>query len=346
MRRHQIPFLIFTLAVISLLLGCAEREDAVMPYGSGGSALVYISTTQVRGTAKDVAVVGNLAYVADEPFGISIYDVTDPSQPQLVDSLDLVNSTKADLIAVDASGRIAAVQTDGDIKIYDLATKEFLMNRGSRGHVDIEVYFEDNVMRLFRCDTDAGDGFNYETFTNTGSEDTLSFSSSPDLSSQYKELYSLYGFCLGSNNTGYITRNSAGLAVVDYGVSGSAEVLGELNLPGKVRDAALKGENVLCLAAGYEGIITVNVSDPDYLELLGSLRIEYATDIEWVEVMGDRAYLLDDNDGVFVVEVSNPFLPTLIGEMPLSDPNHFFVTEDFVFVADEDMGLVIGQIVY
>lgn len=346
MKRTEISSRHVILLTLLFLSSCAERQDAVLPYGPGGSSLVYLSATPTRGTAKDVAVVGDLAYVADEPYGVSIYDISDPAQPELVDSLQLVNSVKADLIAVDSTGRIAAVQTDGEIQIFDLTTKERLINRGTRGHVDIEVYFGDNVMRLYRCDSDAGDGFNYEVFTNQGSGDSLSFDVSPDFSNQYTEDYSLYGFGLGSGNVAYVSRNDAGFAVINYGVSGSAEVLGELNTAGKVRDAALKGANILCLAAGYQGLITVNVSDPNHLEVLGSLLIKNATDIEWVEVGGDRAYLLDDNDGVFAADVSNPFLPTLIGEMPLSDPNNFDVSGDFVFVADEDMGLVIGQAIY
>ncbi len=327
-----------------LLTGCAEREDAVSPYGPGGNALVFVSQTPVQGAAKDVAVVSGMAYVADEPFGISIYDVSNPNQPQLAETYALqANGVKARVIAVDSTARVAAVESDNGLQFFDLLNGHYMHNRGSGGHVDAEIFLDGDLLKVFRCDRDNTDGFNYETFVNTGTADSLWYNNflTPSSYGNYQEAYSLYGFCLGNADTAYVSRNAAGIAVVEYT---TGAVLGELNTAGKIRDAALNG-NILCLAAGYEAIITVDVSDPANMQALGSLRIENATDIEWIEVVGNKAVLLDDYDGAFVVDISDPAGPSLIGDMETSDPNNFCIVGDYVYIADEDMGLVIGKLV-
>jgi len=329
------------VAAFVLLHGCAERQDADLPYG--GNVLAYLGRTPVRGVANDVEVIGDLAYVADEPFGISIYDLSDPSDPQLVDSLELIDP-QIELIAVDSTGRIAAVQAavNNNVQLYDLHTGQFLFNVGSANHYDIKVRFAEDTLTVYRSDRDQGDGFNIEKYLNNGSGDTLSFGF-PFYFSNYGN--SAYGFALTGVNGVYVSRDLLGFVLLDYSTSGPATVLSEMNTPGKVRDAALSG-NVLCLAAGYEGLLTVDVSDPANPILLGSLLIANAKDIERVEVVNNRAYLLDAFDGVFVADIANPASPALIGSLLTGDPNNFCISGDLILIADDDMGLVVGQILY
>lgn len=326
-----------------LFWGCAERNQ---PVGPAGNILRFISQTPTQGATKDVAVLGGLAYVADEPFGISVYDVSNPASPELVNTLPLQGgTTKARVIAVDSTGRIACVESDNGLQFFDLSNGNYLQWDGSGGHIKVELFYANDELRVFRCDHDNTDGFNYEIFPNTGTEDSLWFSyfQAPSFYSNYQEPYSLYGFALGDNNVAFVCRNNAGFAAIDYSAPVSAVKIGELNTPGKVRGAALSG-NILCLAAGYEGLITVDVSDPTNPQMLGSLRITNATDIKWVAVSGQRVFLLDDYDGAFAMDISNPSQPMLIGELVTSDPNNFCVVDDYIYVADEDMGLVIGEI--
>jgi len=332
--------LLLALAALSLICGCAERQDANLPYG--GNALAYLGRTPVRGVANDAAFANGLAYVADAPFGISIYDLADPAQPQLVDSLDLADPNLK-LVAIDSTGRIAAIQASYSVYFYDLATGDFLFTAGSSGQYEVELLYDQNTLNVYRSDINPGDGFYCERYLNTGSGDSLAFGA-PFFYSRYNAQQT-YGFARNGADQAYVCLDLLGFVLVDYSVAVTASVVAQLNTPGRTRDAAISG-NVLCLASGYEGLVTVDVSNPLNPVMLGSLAINNATDIGYVETVGNRAYLLDTNDGLFAVDISNPSSPVLIGSLLTSNPNDFCIAGDLVLIADQDMGLVVGQILY
>ena len=339
MKRHSIVLFAILLSTI-LLTGCAERQDAVLD-GSGQDVLALISRTAVRGVANDVAVADNLAYVADEPYGISIYELSDPANPVLVDSLELLIGSIPELIAIDPGGRIAAIQVSdqNNVQLYDLQTKQFMFTVGSGNHIEIELEFVGNTLTILRCDQDSQDGLNYDRYTDPLTTPTVSFTTNYTAPTEFK----LFGFAWGAEDTVFVCQDLGGLAVIDCNVPAQGDYIGGMNTPGKASDASL-AEDILCIAAGYEGLLTIDVSDVNNMEILGSLIIDYATDIEWVEAIGSQAYLLDDNDGVFAVDISDPANPVLVGEMITSNPNNFCIAGDLILVADEDEGLVIGQI--
>ncbi|MBU0517569.1 hypothetical protein KKA00_07720 [bacterium] len=329
----------------ALIFGCAERND---PAGPGSSGIRYISQMAAQGIANDIAVANGRVYIADEPYGISIYDVSSPLSPLLLQVIPLPGTnTKASKIAVDPTGRVACVETgsQGQLHFYDLNNGNYLNWRGSGGHEEIDLVYENSELHIYRCDQSETDGFNYEVFANIGTEDSLSFGSlgAPTFFSVYQEIYSLYGFARTDNDIAFISRDARGLAIVDFNVPNSATMIAEINPSGRVRDASLVGD-VLCLAAGYDGLITLDVSDPSAPEIMGTLAIQNATDIKWVETSGSLAFLLDDFDGVFAVDLSNPNNPTLMGEVNLSDPSGICIDGDYIYISDRDMGLVVCKI--
>jgi len=326
------------LAVIALA-GCAERQDANLT----GNVLVNLGSVPARGVALDVDVQGNLAYLADRPYGIGIYDLSNPAAPALVDSIVMpLPYVYADGITLESSGLLALLHTENPIQVYSFQTGGVLfLPPSSSGIYESEAHYSQDILTLAYSDRGAADGFTFVKYQNTGG-DTLQFGSSL-FSTRY--VASTYGFALGANDVAFVTLDLEGFVSLDLSISGFAGVLTVMNLPGRVRDAALSG-SVLCLAAGYEGLHTVEVTDPANPIYLGSLRIENSRDIERVIVADGRAYLLDALDGVFAVDITNPTNPELIGTLLTANPNQFTVAGDLVLVADDDMGLVVGQILF
>jgi hypothetical protein len=330
------------MAGLVLLYGCAERQDANLPY----NVITYLSTTPVRGQAYDVAVVGNRAYVADYYYGIGIYDLSDPAAPQLVDSIQ-TDEPYAKLVAVDPSARILAVESEtsstGQIFFYDLMNKRLILIAGSSHTTKIRLTFSNDTLSFYRTDRDVStDGFFVERYLNISTGDTLVIS--PTIfTALYQNASPAYGFALSGSNRAYECLDLTGFAVLDFTAPGTPTLIGQMNTPGICMDAALSG-NTLCLASGYPALITLNVADPANPVQLGSLIIPNSPNVEKVEAIGNRAYLMDINDGVFVVDISNPASPMLIGSLLTSKPSGFCVAGDLIVIADQDMGLVVGQI--
>lgn len=329
------------LTLLGLLSGCAERQDANLP----GNVLAYLGRAAVRGVAYDVAYANGLAYVADEPFGISIYDLTDPASPVLVDSLALP-SPEVRLVSIDSSGRVLAVE-NGSLRLFDLQTGAYLMDVGSGLNAEVEMIYDGVDLKVYICDRSYTDGFHYQVFPDTSSSDSLKLGALSYTSgyTTWDPNKILNGFARIANDRVFVTEDLYGLLLLDLAASNPAAILGEFNTPGATRDAAASG-NLLCLASGYEGLLIWDITDPVNPSSLAQLAITNATDIEYVEISGQRAYLLDTNDGAFAVDISNPSNPMLVGQLPTSDPNNFCLAGDLILIADQDMGLVVGQILY
>jgi hypothetical protein len=329
------------LALLVLLGGCAERQDANLP----SNVLAYLGRVPARGVANDVAYANGLAYVADEPFGISIYDLTDPASPVLVDSMALP-FPEVKLVSIDSSGHVLAVE-NSSLRLFDLQTGEYIMDVGSSQNSEVELVYDGENLKVYLSDRGYTDGFRYQVFPDTSSSDTLKFGALSYTSgyTTFDPNKILYGFARITNDRVFVTEDLYGVLLLDLGASNPAAILGEFNAPGLTRDAAASG-NLLCLASGYEGLLIWDITDPINPSSLGQLIITNATDIEYVEISGQRAYLLDINDGAFAVDISNPANPVLVGQLPTSDPNNFCLAGDLILIADKDMGLVVGQILY
>ncbi len=338
--KRYFPILLIPISLI-FLSGCAERQDAILP---GGGTITWLSETPTLGVARDVAVVGDTAYVADYPFGITVWDIADPANPTLIDTITSPNLTNPTLLEVDLSGRVLAIfdsEDPANLQFYDLYLDRDIQNFfvGSAGCYRVRLYFENDSLKLWRSETD-GDGFSFEKYENIGVGDTLVFDPQFATSSHYAG--STYGFAIGESNRIYACQDLYGFITLDCSAF-TPLVLGQMNPPGRNRDAGIWG-NTLYLASGNEGLQTVDVSDPANPVLKGSLKFANAADVNRIEVYGSWAFLMDDNDGIFLVDASNPSAPTLLGSLETSDPNNFCVYGTLVLVADNDMGLVIGEL--
>jgi hypothetical protein len=68
----------------------------------------------------------------------------------------------------------------------------------------------------------------------------------------------------------------------------------------------------LCLAALQDGLIILNISDPDNPVIAGRLDTQVASGLV---VDGNTVYLADDMDGIHVIDISNPVSPKEAGRL-------------------------------
>jgi hypothetical protein len=337
------PCTICLLAVLTIVLlsGCAERQNPTR-----GNVISFLSQTPVRGIAEGVAVVNDTAIIADRGFGFSMYDLSDPAHPRLVDSLLTLNSSNLTYVAVDSSGRIACTQGPSSLEFYDLQNRSYLFVAGSSQHFKMQFMYDGQDLRLYDGDQSVVDGFFAEYYHNSGTPENPVFTT-PYFFSQYNYhssgIIGASGFALTSDNRAWVCFNQYGIGLVEY--TATPTLVTEFNTPGLTMDAALAG-NLLCLASGFEGLVIVDVSNDTLPRVLSSLRFNNSPNIERVIVSGSRAYLMDKYDGVYAVDISDPSAPQMIGFLTASTPIDFAVYGNLLVIADIDAGLIIGQIMY
>ncbi len=332
------------LLTIILITGCAERQDPSLPYG--GNAISVLSRTAVRGQAMGVAMLQNTAYVSDRGFGISIYDLTDPAHPQLVDSGFVDDALNVGSIAVDSTGRLAAVETLLRIEVCDLLNGTSIYGFGTGSTTKIKIYYDGLTLMTYRTDFNPQDGFFKDFYPNTGTLAAPEFPSDPILHVNYP--VGAYGFDLDlAANRAVTCMDVFGFALLDLNtvVQQIPEVLCQVNTPGATRDAVLVGD-MLYLASGYDGLLIYDLSVDSLPVAKGTLTLSNSPNIMRIAAAGNRVYLLDQYDGVFAVDVSNPSDPVLVGSMSVGTARDFAIMDNLIVVADEDEGLIIGQIAY
>ncbi len=108
--------------VDTLLFITGEQRGLYITNRNNGDIISEVNTP---GTAVDVKVHGNHAYVADKEFGISVIDISDITQPELVYSHDTSGYAKR----IDAEGDYLVVASGGGgvylFNISDRAKPEF-----------------------------------------------------------------------------------------------------------------------------------------------------------------------------------------------------------------------------
>jgi hypothetical protein len=332
------------ILTVFLLNGCAERQNP-----TSGNVISYISRIPVRGQAKGVAVVHDTAYVSDKDFGVSVYDLTDPANPRLVDSLDqYLDAASMDYIAVDSTGRLLIIEQafTSNLMVFDLKIKgPPLMGFGTGFVTKVQIYYDQVTLKTYRTDSNSLDGFFAENYPNTGTPENPVFGGY-SFFAEYP--IGAWGFAYDpATNRAVSCMDLYGFAYLDLNtvVQQTPRVLCQMNTPGATRDAALSG-NIICLASGYEGLLLVDVSNDTVPVLLASMPFNNSHNIERVIVSGSRAYLMDKYDAVYAVDISNPSAPQLIGSISVSTADDFAIDGNLVVIADEDEGLIIGQIMY
>ena len=97
--------------------------------------------------------------------------------------------------------------------------------------------------------------------------------------------------------------------------------------------------NVAYVAAGDNGLLLLNVSNPSKPTLLGSFAANYVTD---VAITGSTAWITSESDGVKVVNVSNGFSPTVLGSYSaVGNAKSIVIAGNIAYVSDWDNGLLL-----
>lgn len=278
------------------------------------------------GLARDVTVVDNVAYVANEDSGLHILNVSDPTEPLFIGNYATSDIT----LGVTVVGRRAYV-ADGNsglqiLDIRDPSTPTLLGNFDTMGlawSVDVvgdRAYVADDAMGLKIIDvSDPSLPILLGSFDTEGAK-----------------------LVKVINTIAYIADSTAGLQIVDVIDPGQPTLLSNYDTTGIVYNLVVL-ENLVYLAAGDEGLIILDVNDPTAPVLLGSYDTSGNT---WgIAVADNVAYLADGSAGLQIVDVSDPTAPTLLSEYDTTAfAYNVMLLGNIIYVADDSSGLQIIDI--
>lgn len=139
-------------------------------------------------------------------------------------------------------------------------------------------------------------------------------------------------------NRGYVLDLSDGIWILDLSDPANPRTAGFFATSDFIGDIA-GSENRLYTVSRNHGLIIYDTTDPSQVRQLGALSIDEARSIELVDSI---AYVAAGSNGVFVVDVSNPAAPVLLGHA--DTPGSSFdiaIAGAAIYVADMSGGLVV-----
>ncbi len=330
-----------SVMALFVLSGCDDPNTADIP----PQPYRLISVTTTPATALDVDAEGNYAGVAASAYGPIVYDVSNPAHPVQVyhDSLSLAGSCRR--VAIETVHNFIYVDTD-DTQSDDFyannfldGTRPFTGNFSFSGNVDeVAMVATGDSVIVYRTDGSDGDGLQSKLGCKT-SDTTWSLTACAWWDAQWVPLRPrVRGFGLRPSD-----NNVLAVAVEDQGIhlhqANPYQGLSDLVTTGVAYDCAWSG-NYIIVADRYR-ITVVDASDVSHPFVATSIAITGADRLAKVVIDGNYAFFLDELDGIYVVDISNPLAPRHIQTLSLQEPTSLDAQNGKLFATDAVQGLVI-----
>lgn len=272
--------------------------------------------------AWDVSVSGLLAFVADAASGLQVIDVSSPTAPVLLGSLD----SPSQEFGVSVSASRAFVATSGSgLQVIDVSNPAApaLLGRADTAGLAVGVAVSGSL--AFVADGDSGmqviDVLNPITPVVVGSVDTPGFAEDVAV----------------SGSLAFVADASSGLQVIDVSNPTAPVLVGNVNTPDAALSVSASG-SLTFVASGVSGLQVIDVSNPTAPVVVGSVDTPgFAHD---VAVSGLRAFVGDGSSGLQVIDLSDPRAPVLLGSA--DTPGWALgvsVSGSLAFVADASSGM-------
>lgn len=295
----------------------------------GLQIFTYFAPRTYVGWAKSVYVEDDIAYIADNNYGLVIMDVSAPLEPYELGRLSQVSSWGSGT-QIYVRDQIAYLLGDEKLKLIDISNPSSPIQSSVFGanidgmYVDFPFFYLFNHPGAFRI----------YNFSDPLTPSQLSYI---DLGA------SIYGVYV-RDNIAYITH-ADGLKIMDVSNSSNPIELGQFYTDDNYLFDCVVDGNIAYVTGwpGYIDIIDVTVpTDPTKLSQFnegGGSSIDFGT-----AFLDDTLYVCDLNDGLELIDVSNPLKPFKYAQFDLRSPADVFIIYPYAYLACLDDGLKIVDI--
>jgi hypothetical protein len=326
---------VLLLSGIILLISCGKPKDpeSLKPEDAGYKVISRILSP---GFSNDVVKKDNLIYIAQGEGGLLVYNVADPFNPQLV-------SLTTDLLRGYA-GKIAMK----DSAVY-LAANTFGINVVNVSHPDTPYVTITNLgvkpARSFHV-------MGHYLFTAISEQGVgiadITFPTEPDVRGQFPTVGYAYGLTTSSDtNFLFVAGGEMGLSVYNisnfqdgYGIYPKS---GWCDTPGDAEAIVIdEVQSMAFMACGTAGLQILDYSDTTAIFIAGSYdSAGYAKDLY---LDGNLVYLTAELGGLQIIDVTDVTAPKLLGAVETKFALGLDVDENYIYLADEDEGVLIISI--
>ena len=326
--------LLFFIPLLLISCGTPNDPDSIIG-GDGGYKIVSKFTTS--GYAQDVAINGSLALVAQGEGGLMIIDVSNPSAP-----------VELSTIAEDLKG-YGYKLANKDSVIYIAAGTFGVSTVNASDPVNPQVGLT-NISLKPAKNFDIIGNFLFTAIGEYGFQ--VAFIGDNPLYPDLRGTTITPGFAQSvcvSPDTNYlfVACGQMGFALINISElgngSGTYPLLSWVDTPGYAEDVVAHPElPIAFIASGTGGLFVIDYSDSLNVKIVGS----YSTGGYAKEVMysDNKVYVTTEMRGLQIFNVANVTSPLLIGTVQTSYAMGIAVTENYIYVADEDEGLIIISI--
>jgi hypothetical protein len=344
--RRVIKFCFFigicALCIIHISCSKPMSPEEVAEETSGG--YMVVSKLKTAGYAQDVIAVDSCAYLAQGQGGIAIVNIKDPRHPALISEVlydDIPGYSRKVAYAKDSVGTEVIYSADGVPGVASVDVTDKLHPTVARKNNGFKPTISFFVFSKLLFTMISADGIWVSDISNPKFVNPIVNIQVPG-----------YGksVCISSDSVyALLAIGEGGVVMLNFSrlIAGKREfptfMSGRLDLPGSSEYIVIiPGTKYACIACGPVGLQIIDYSDTSDIKVVGSLATGgFAKD---VCVAGDRAYLATELQGVQIIDISNVASPRRIGKVKFTNTRGIDVRGGYVYVADEQEGLIIFKI--
>jgi hypothetical protein len=289
-----------------------------------------IGQIQTRGYCEALVVRDSYAYVADGEAGLSIYNVSDPSNLRLAGSImDTLNLA----YGVSLAGHYAYLAYGRkQIQVVDITRTDSLQ---FLGNINVGSSDPSYGYDLKALDTTTVVEANYKYCAVVDVTDP----NFPAINGDQTPVGGSRGVAV-RGHTAFLACEQDGLVIATFSRESLPEVVGLARTAENARDVTVQG-NYAYVADGRYGLTVMDVSDSTNPRIADTLHLPGGGYAEHVTVHDSTAYVGDEIAGIAVVDITNPLSPKLEAMIKTSYARDVFVTPDGrIFATDRDWGLL------
>jgi hypothetical protein len=318
-----------------LLFGCGKPNDpeSMVPKDGGYKIAVIYPT---YGYAQDVLKKDSLLYIVQGEGGLLILSVADPVNPQIVSLTTEGVRGYASKIAMKDSAVYLAAGTFG-VNVINVADPDTPFVTTANLGIKPARSFHIMGNYMFTATSELGISIC-----------DISYPTQPDVRGNISTSGYAYGLITSADsNYLFVACGEMGLSIFNISQFqdgfGVYPQVGWCDTPGYAESVTIEDDkSIAFLACGTSGLQIIDYSDTANIFIAGSYdSAGYANDLLYID---QKIYMAAEMGGLQIIDVSDVSKPHLMGCVQTQFALGLDMDENYIYLADEDEGLIIISI--